>query len=117
VLTIPGKLHDKREVHFLTRSEINAILAAPDRSSWIGRRDHMLLHLAAQTGLRLSEIIQLERNAVVLGTGAYVRCLGKGRKERSTPLTTQTATRSRRGSRIRGSAARQSCSPTSMAAA
>jgi integrase/recombinase XerD len=90
VLAIPGKLHDKREVHFLSRSEINAILAAPDRSSWIGRRDHMLLHLAAQTGLRLSEIIQLERTAVVLGTGAHVRCLGKGRKERCTPLTTQT---------------------------
>ena len=90
VLAIPGKLHDKREVHFLSRSEINAILAVPDCSSWIGRRDHMLLHLAAQTGLRLSEIIQLERTAVVLGTGAHVRCLGKGRKERCTPLTTQT---------------------------
>jgi integrase/recombinase XerD len=90
VLAIPGKLHDKREVHFLTREEINAILAAPDRSSWIGRRDHMLLHLAAQTGLRLSEIVQLEHTAVVLGTGAHVRCLGKGRKERCTPLTTQT---------------------------
>lgn len=90
VLAIPGKLHDKREVHFLTRSEINAILAAPDRSSWIGRRDHMLLHLAVQTGLRLSEIVQLERDAVVLGAGAHVRCLGKGRKERCTPLTSQT---------------------------
>lgn len=90
VLAIPGKLHDKREVHFLTRSEIDAILAAPDRSTWIGRRDHMLLHFAAQTGLRLSEIVQLERDAVVLGTGAHVRCLGKGRKERSTPLTRQT---------------------------
>ncbi|MDE3029446.1 MAG: tyrosine-type recombinase/integrase, partial [Paracoccaceae bacterium] len=90
VLAIPGKIHDKREVHFLTREEIKAILAAPDRSSWIGRRDHMLLHLAAQTGLRLSEIVQLERTAVVLGTGAHVRCLGKGRKERCTPLTTQT---------------------------
>jgi site-specific recombinase XerD len=90
VLAIPGKLHDKREVHFLTRGEINAILAAPDRSSWIGRRDHMLLHLAVQTGLRLSEIVQLERTAVFLGTGAHVRCLGKGRKERCTPLTTQT---------------------------
>lgn len=90
VLAIPGKLHDKREVHFLTRQEIDAILAAPDRNSWIGRRDHMLLHLAAQTGLRLSEIVLLERGAVVLGTGAHVRCLGKGRKERCTPLTRQT---------------------------
>lgn len=90
VLAIPGKLHDKREVHFLTRSEIDAILAAPDRGTWIGRRDHMLLHLAAQTGLRLSEIIQLDREAVVFGTGAHVRCIGKGRKERATPLTRQT---------------------------
>jgi integrase/recombinase XerD len=90
VLAIPGKLHDKREVHFLNRGEINAILAAPDRSSWIGRRDHMLLHLAVQTGLRVSEIVQLEQGAVVLGAGAHVRCLGKGRKERCTPLTTQT---------------------------
>ena len=90
VLAIPGKLHDKREVHFLTRSEINAILAAPDRSSWIGRRDHMLLHLAVQTGLRLSEIVQLEQSAVVMGAGAHVQCLGKGRKERCTPLTSQT---------------------------
>jgi len=90
VLAIPGKLHDKREVHFLCRDEINAILAAPDRNTWIGRRDHMLLHLAAQTGLRLSEIVQLERDVVVLGVGAHVRCLGKGRKERSTPLTRQT---------------------------
>lgn len=90
ILAIPGKLHEKREVHFLTRSEIEAILAAPDKSTWIGRRDYMLLHLAVQTGLRLSEIVQLEQGAVVLGTGAHVRCLGKGRKERSTPLTRQT---------------------------
>lgn len=90
VLAIPGKLHDKREVHFLTRGEIDAILAAPNRSTWIGRRDHMLLLLAVQTGLRLSEIVQLQCGAVVLGTGAHVRCLGKGRKERCTPLTRQT---------------------------
>lgn len=90
VLAIPGKLHDKREVHFLARGEIDAILAAPDRSTWIGRRDHMLLLLAVQTGLRLSEIVQLDCDAVVLGTGAHVRCLGKGRKERCTPLTRQT---------------------------
>lgn len=71
VLAIPSKLHDKREVHFLTRGEIDAILAVPDRSTWIGRRDHMLLHLAVQTGLRLSEIVQLERDAITLGPGAH----------------------------------------------
>ena len=87
VLAIPSKRHDKRQVHFLTRPEIEAVLAAPDRTTWLGRRDHTLLLLAAQTGLRLSELISLDRDAVHLGTGAHVRCVGKGRKERCTPLT------------------------------
>ncbi|MEZ5850303.1 MAG: tyrosine-type recombinase/integrase [Hyphomicrobiaceae bacterium] len=88
VLAIPSKRHDKRQVHFLTRPEIEALLAAPDRTTWIGRRDHTLLLLAAQTGLRLSELIGLDRDTVHLGAGAHVRCVGKGRKERCTPLTT-----------------------------
>jgi site-specific recombinase XerD len=88
VLAIPSKRHDKRQVHFLTRPEIEAILAAPDRTAWLGRRDYMLLLLAAQTGLRLSELISLDRDAAYLGHGANVRCVGKGRKERCTPLTT-----------------------------
>jgi len=88
VLAIPSKRHDKRQVQFLTRPEIEAILAAPDRATWLGRRDHTLLLLAAQTGLRLSELIGLDLNAVHLGAGAHVRCIGKGRKERCTPLTT-----------------------------
>lgn len=87
VLAIPSKRHDKREVQFLTRSEIEAVLAAPDRTTWLGRRDHTLLLLATQTGLRLSELIGLSREAIHLGTGAHVRCVGKGRKERCTPLT------------------------------
>jgi integrase/recombinase XerD len=87
VLAIPSKRHDKREVNFLTRSEIEAVLAAPDRTTWLGRRDHTLLLLATQTGLRLSELIGLSREAIHLGTGAHVRCVGKGRKERCTPLT------------------------------
>jgi len=86
VLAIPSKRHDKRQVHFLTRPEIEAILAAPDRTTWLGRRDHTLLVLAAQTGLRVSELIGLDRDAIDLGTGAHVRCVGKGRKERCTPL-------------------------------
>ena len=90
VLAIPSKRHDKRQVHFLTRPEIEAILAAPDPTTWLGRRDHTLLLLAAQTGLRLSELIGLNRDAVHLGAGAHVRCVGKGRKERCTPLTTHT---------------------------
>ncbi len=87
VLAIPNKRYDKRQVHFLTRLEIEAILAAPDRKTWLGRRDHTLLLLAVQTGLRLSELIDLDRDAIHLGAGAHVRCVGKGRKERCTPLT------------------------------
>lgn len=86
VLAIPTKRHDKRQTHFLTRAEIDALLAAPDRATWLGRRDHTLLLLAIQTGLRLSELINLDREAIHLGTGAHVRCIGKGRKERCTPL-------------------------------
>ncbi len=87
VLAIPSKRHDKRQVSFLTRTEIEAVLAAPDRTTWLGRRDHTLMLLATQTGLRLSELIGLSREAIELGTGAHVRCVGKGRKERCTPLT------------------------------
>jgi integrase/recombinase XerD len=71
VLAIPSKRHDKRQVHFLTRPEIEAILAASDRTTWLGRRNHTLLLLAAQTGLRLSELISLDRDAVHLGAGAH----------------------------------------------
>src|SRR5206468_4039805 len=87
VLAMPSKRHDNRQVHVLTRPEIEAILAAPDRTTWLGHRDHTLLLLAAQTGLRLSELIGLDRDAIQLGAGAHVRCVGKGRKERCTPLT------------------------------
>lgn len=87
VLAIPSKRYDKRLVQFLTRTEIEALLTAPDRTTWLGRRDHALLLLAVQTGLRLSELIGLNRDTVILGRGAHVRCIGKGRKERCTPLT------------------------------
>ena len=90
VLAIPRKRHDRPLIDFLTRPEIVALLAAPDTTVWEGRRDHALLLLALQTGLRLSEIIGLRREDVTLGAGAHVRCLGKGRKERCTPLTQQT---------------------------
>src|SRR3546814_8768538 len=71
ILAIPGKLTEKREVDFLSRPEIDAVLAAPDRTCWLGRRDHMLLLFAIQTGLRLSEIASLDRSAITLGTGAH----------------------------------------------
>jgi len=91
VLAIPSKRHMRALVHFLNRSEVDALLAAPDQRTWFGRRDHALLLVAVQTGLRLSELTGLQRPDVSLGTGAYVRCVGKGRKERCTPLTKMTA--------------------------
>jgi site-specific recombinase XerD len=87
VLAIPGKRGDKGIVSFLNHDEIDALLAAPDRSTWIGRRDYTLLLLAVQTGLLLSELTALNRDDVHLGRGAHVRCFVKGRKERCTPLT------------------------------
>lgn len=91
VLAIPAKKHEHRVVCFLTAAEVDALLAAPDRSTWHGRRDHALIALAAQTGLRVSELIQLDRCHAQLGTGPHVRCHGKGRKERVTPLTSSVA--------------------------
>ena len=87
VLAMPSKRYEKKLIGFLTRPEIDALLAAPDRKVWAGRRDHALLLVAVQTGLRLSEIINLRRVDTVLGSGAHLRCFGKGRKERCTPLT------------------------------
>lgn len=89
VLAIPSKRYDRRLVGFLTRAEIDAMLAAPNMQTWIGRRDHALMLMAFQTGLRLSEISGLTRQDLELKTGAHVRCQGKGRKERCTPLTAQ----------------------------
>ena len=86
VLAMPGKRHEHRTVEFLNRTEMDAVLDAPDRKTWTGRRDHAILCLALQTGLRVSEIIGLRRSDVVLGTGAHIRCEGKGRKQRCTPL-------------------------------
>ncbi|TCA59881.1 tyrosine-type recombinase/integrase [Rhizobium leguminosarum] len=87
VLAIPGKIGAKGEVQFLVRDEIKALLAAPDKRSWVGRRDYCLLLTAIQTGMRLSEPVGLDRGAVTLDAGAHIRCFGKGRKERVTPLT------------------------------
>jgi integrase/recombinase XerD len=90
VLAIPPKRFERALITFLTEPEIAALLAAPDRGTWTGRRDHAMLLLAAQTGLRASELIALTRGEVHLGVGAHLSCLGKGRKQRITPLTEQT---------------------------
>jgi len=91
VLDIPQKRFDRDLVSFLTCDEIEALRGAVDTSSWRGRRDYALLTLAVQTGLRVSELIALRTEDITFDTTAHVRCRGKGRKERCTPLTRQTA--------------------------
>ena len=90
VLAIPTKRTDTRLISYLTDPEIDALLAAPDPTTWFGRRDHALLLLAVQTGLRASELLGLRCGDLQLSTGAYVACHGKGRKQRTTPLTPTT---------------------------
>jgi len=91
VLAVPCKRCVHEQIHYLTRPEVDALLAAPDPDTWSGRRDHAWLLLMVQTGLRLSEMTCLNHNDVHVGTGAHVHVVGKGRKERCTPLTKQTA--------------------------
>ncbi len=90
VLAIPAKRFQRALVPFLSRQEVNALLAAPDQRTWSGRRDHALILLAVQTGLRLSELTGLRQEDLHMGTGAHVRVTGKGRKERCTPLSKNT---------------------------
>ncbi len=90
VLAIPPKRFDRALITYLTEPEVDALLAACDQSTWTGRRDHALLLLAVQTGLRISELTRLTRRDLHLGPGAHVACHGKGRKDRITPLTTNT---------------------------
>jgi integrase/recombinase XerD len=90
VLAIPVKRYERRMLTWLTDTEVDTLLATPDRRTWTGQRDHALLVLAVQTGLRISELTALARADVHLGAGAHVRCMGKGRKERATPLTVLT---------------------------
>jgi len=91
VLAIPDKRYTRRPVAYLERKEIEALLSAPDPHTRAGRRDRTLLLVAVQTGLRASELIGLRCKDVQLGAGAHVRCHGKGRKERCTPLRKDAA--------------------------
>lgn len=86
VLAMPAKRHEKRAIDYLDRDEIEAVIAAPDLSTWHGRRDRAILLLTLQTGLRVTELITLTCDDIALGGGAHVRCMGKGRKERATPI-------------------------------
>ena len=90
VLAIPSKRFTRTLVDFLSRPEVDALLAAPDPRTWSGRRDHAFMLVAVQTGLRLSEMTGLTREDLILGTGAHLRVIGKGRKERCTPLAKST---------------------------
>ncbi len=92
VLAIPSKRSDRAPIEFLTQSEIAALVIAPDTRTWIGHRDRALLLLAVQSGLRVSELVGLRCQDIVLGSGAHVRCQGKGRKERCTPLRKDAVT-------------------------
>ena len=89
VLAIPPRRRERAVVSYLTPEETDALLTAPDRQTWHGRRDHALLLLAVQTGLRVSELTGLACQDAHLGAGPHVRCHGKGRKDRATPLTSQ----------------------------
>ncbi|MBL4711707.1 MAG: tyrosine-type recombinase/integrase [Gammaproteobacteria bacterium] len=90
ILAMPSKRYVRRTVEFLDRAEMEALVAAPDLSTWIGRRDHAVLILALQTGLRASEIVNLRRCDIIISTGAHIRCEGKGRKQRCTPIRKET---------------------------
>jgi integrase/recombinase XerD len=91
ILAMPSKRYIHRAVDFIDRAEMAALISAPEQSTWIGRRDHVILLLALQTGIRVSELINLRCRDVILGTGAHISCEGKGRKQRCTPLRKETA--------------------------
>jgi site-specific recombinase XerD len=90
ILSMPSKRFIRRNVEYLNNQEMQDLLMAPDCSTWIGRRDHAILMIALQTGLRASELINLRCRDIFLETGAHIRCEGKGRKHRATPLRRET---------------------------
>ncbi len=112
MLAIPEKRYHSAVVTYLTRREVEALLASPDRTTWAGQRDHSLMLLAVQTGLRVSELAGLRGEDITLGSGAHVRCYGKGRKERCTPLTKETANVLRAWLRTRGGQAQDALFPS-----
>ena len=87
---LSSRIGESNLVTYLVDDEVDALLAACNRSTWVGRRDHAMFVLAIQTGLRISELAGLSCADAVLGTGAHVHCVGKGRKERRTPLMALT---------------------------
>ncbi len=92
VMAIPFKRHQRSGLTYLNQDEIKALLAAPDRDTWLGRRDHALLLLAVLTGVRVTELVTLTIGDVTLGNGAHIKIKGKGRKRRAATLTPETVT-------------------------
>lgn len=113
VLAMPSKRFIRRQVEFLTEAEANALLDAPDLNTWIGRRDRTLLLIALQTGLRVSELAGLRQQDVILGHGAHIRCTGKGRKHRCTPLRKKEVTALRSWLKEKGEAPSDPLFPSS----
>ena len=112
VIEIPAKRHERALISYLDLDEIKALLAAPDRNTWHGRRDHTLLLTAVQTGLRVSELVGLRVGDVSLGTGAHLRLTGKGRKDRCATLTAETVAVLREWMRERDGQAHEPLFPT-----
>jgi site-specific recombinase XerD len=112
VLAIPNQRQPRALVTFLTRPEIDALLAAPNRNTWLGRRDHAFLLTKVQTGMRLSEMTGLRPEDICLSRGPHVRCFGKGRKERCTPLTKPTVAVLKAWIRERGKGASKTLFPS-----
>ena len=96
VMAIPTKRHERNTVSYLDLTEIKALLSAPDPTTWLGRRDHALLLLMIQTGVRVSELVGLRVGDIHLGIGPHIKVTGKGRKKRATPLTKETVATQRR---------------------
>ena len=95
MLGIPAKRFDRPVLGYLSREEIAAILAAPDRTTWSGRRDTVLLATFYNTGARVSELTHLQVRDVLLDRQRAVHLHGKGRKQRAIPLWQNTATQLR----------------------
>ena len=113
VLAIQPKHYQRNLVSYLTEDELEALLASCDASTWTGRRDYAMFSLAAQCGLRVSELVGLDNADLVLGGGAHVHCVGKGRKERRTPLLPATVAVLREWAAERGGAPEDPLFPTS----
>ncbi len=113
VLAIPPKRHQRNLVNYLTEGELEALLASCDERTWTGRRDYAMFWLAARSGLRVSELVGLDNSDLMLGKGSHVHCVGKGRKERRTPLLAGTVSVLRAWTAERGGAPGDPLFPTS----